>query len=128
MLCFAAPASAQFVGPGAQERVTDVQAILDNPTDDQPVTLRGRILERVGDEKYLFTDGTAQIRIEIDDEVFPPQRITPEMEVEIYGEVEDDFMQDPEVDVERVTVPGADSPDTGSVDTGSVDTTGTGGA
>ncbi len=118
LLCFATPASAQFVGPGAQEKVTEVQAILDNPSDDQPVMLRGRILERVGDEKYLFTDGTAQIRIEIDDEVFPSQRITPEMEVEIYGEVEKDFLQDPEVDVERMTVPGV----------GSADTTGTGGA
>ena len=108
-LFFAAPASAQFSGPGTQETPTTVQTVLDNPQDDQPVTLRGRILEQVGDEKYAFTDDTGQIRIEIDDEVFSGQQITPDMEVEIYGEVEDDFMQDPEIDVERLTVGNAGS-------------------
>ena len=99
----ATPAWAQFDGPGAQPAASTVQAVLDDPQDDQVVTLRGRILEQVGDEKYAFTDDTGQIRIEIDD-VFPRQRITPDMQVEIYGEVEDDFMQDPEIDVERLTV------------------------
>lgn len=103
-LLFASPAAAQFSGPGAQESPTTVQAVLDDPQDDQVVTLRGRILEKVGDEKYAFTDDSAQIRVEIDREVFPPQQITPEMQVEIYGEVEDDFLQDPEIDVERLTV------------------------
>ena len=98
------PALAQFDGPGAQGDETQVQAILDNPTDDQRVTLRGRILEQVGEEKYLFTDGNAQIRIEIDAETFPQQRITPEMTVQIYGEVEKDFLQDPEIDVERLSI------------------------
>lgn len=102
----AAPASAQFVGPGAQDSPATVQSVLDDPQDDQTVTLRGRILEQVGDEKYAFTDETGQIRVEIDDEVFPRRQITPETEVEIYGEVEDDFLQDPEIDVERLTVVG----------------------
>lgn len=103
-LLLVAPAWAQFTGPGAQETLITVQAVLDNPQDDQMVTLRGRILEKVAHEKYAFTDDSGQIRIEIDDEVFPRQQITPDMVVEIYGEVEKDFMQDPEIDVERLTV------------------------
>lgn len=99
----AAPAAAQFQGPGAEETATSVQAILDNPVDDQKVQLRGQIVEKVGDEEYIFTDGEARIRIEVDDDEFP-QQITPDMTVEIYGEVEDDVRQDPEIDVERITV------------------------
>jgi uncharacterized protein (TIGR00156 family) len=95
---------AQFVGPGASNAPTTVQSILDNPQDDQTVTLRGILLEKVGHEKYAFSDDTGQIRIEIDDDVFPPQRITPDMTIEIYGEIEKDFLRSPEVDVERVTV------------------------
>lgn len=109
LLGLAAPASAQFVGPGAQEPVTDVQAVLDNPADEQRVVLHGRILKQVGEEQYVFTDGTAQIRIELDGEALLRQRITPETEVELYGEIEDDFLQDPEIDVERVVVPAAES-------------------
>lgn len=116
LLMETAPAAAQFDGPGAQGlpttvqavRVTTVQAVREASKDDQIVTLRGHILEKVGDEKYAFSDETGQIRIEIDDEVFQ-QRITPEMEIEIYGEVEDDFLQSPEIDVERLTIVGEKS-------------------
>ena len=104
LLLGTAPALAQFDGPGADPMPNTVQALLDNPTDDQSVTLQGRILEKVGHEKYAFSDDTGQIRVEIDNEVFPEQRITPEMTVELVGEVEKDFLRSPEVDVERLTV------------------------
>lgn len=104
LLLWTAPALAQFDGPGADTMPNTVQALLDNPTDDQSVTLQGRILEQVGHEKYAFSDDTGQIRVEIDNEVFPKQRITPEMTVELFGEVEKDFLRSPEVDVERLTI------------------------
>jgi len=115
LLLTAAPTLAQFDGPGAQQVPNTVQAVLDNPQDDQTVTLRGTLLEKVGHEKYAFSDETGQIRVEIDNEVFPEQRITPEMTVELFGEVEKDFLQSPEIDVERLTVvPSAsDQPDRG---------------
>lgn len=109
LLFTAAPAIAQFEGPGAQEVPNTVQALLDNPQDDQTVTLRGNVLEKVGHEKYAFSDETGQIRIEIDNEVFPEQRITPEMTIEIFGEVEKDFLRSPEIDVERLTIVTTDS-------------------
>lgn len=103
-LSLATSASAQFVGPGAAEAPTTVQAVLDNPQDDQTVTLRGVLLEKLSHEKYAFSDDSGQIRVEIDAEVFPPQRITPDTLIEIYGEIEKDFLRDPEIDVERLTV------------------------
>lgn len=108
-LGLATPAAAQFAGPGAPDAPTTVQAILDSPDDDQTVMLQGVLLEKVGHEKYAFSDETGQIRVEIDDDVFPPRRITPDSTVDIYGEVEKDFLRSPEVDVERMTIVAAPS-------------------
>ncbi|PEN08741.1 hypothetical protein CRI93_03005 [Longimonas halophila] len=98
------PAQAQFEGPGAQSQLTTVEVVADQANDDQTVQLEGTIIEQVGDEKYIFTDGTGEIRVEIDDDLFRNQRITPDMTVAIYGEVEKDFMRSPEIDVEELSV------------------------
>ena len=52
----------------------------------------------------MFSDGSGQIRVEIDDEVFPRHRIGPQTTVELHGEVEKDFMQRVEIDVERLLI------------------------
>ena len=99
-----APAQAQFEGPGAQSQLTTVEAVANQANDDQTVQLQGSILEQVGDEKYTFADDTGEIRVEIDDELFRNQRITPDVTVAIYGEVEKDFMRSPEIDVEELSI------------------------
>jgi uncharacterized protein (TIGR00156 family) len=104
LLAVAPFASAQYFGPGAQGASNNVKAVLDNPVDDQYVVLRGNISSQVGSEKYLFSDGSGQIRVEIDDDVFPRHRIGPETTVELYGEVEKDFMQSVEIDVDRLLI------------------------
>jgi uncharacterized protein (TIGR00156 family) len=104
-LLTAAPfASAQYFGPGAQGASNNVKAVLDNPVDDQVVVLRGNLTSQIGAEKYMFSDGSGQIRVEVDDDVFPRHRIGRETVVELYGEVEKDFMQNPEIDVDRVLI------------------------
>ncbi|WP_118837944.1 NirD/YgiW/YdeI family stress tolerance protein [Salinibacter ruber] len=110
LLFTASPALAQFDGPGAEQGPDTVQALLDNPQDDQTVTLQGNVLEKVGHEKYAFSDETGQIRVEIESEVFPERRVTPETNVEIYGEVEKDFLRSPEIDAERLTIVTSESP------------------
>lgn len=72
--------------------------------DDQIVQLEGSIIEQVGDEKNIFADSTGGIRFAIDNELFRNQRITPDMTVSIYGEVEKDFMRSPEIDVEELSI------------------------
>lgn len=100
----ASPAQAQFEGPGAQSQLTTVEAVADQANDDQTVQLEGSIIEQVGDEKYIFADDTGEIRVEIDDELFRGQRITPDMTVSIYGEVEKDFMRSLEIDVDELSI------------------------
>jgi uncharacterized protein (TIGR00156 family) len=108
-----APAMAQFkgpgsaggyVGPGADNRGSSVAAILKNPVDDQRVTLRGNIIRHIGGDKYMFSDGTGEIRVDIDDHLFPVQPIDESTVVEIIGEVDTDFMQFSEIDVKSLRI------------------------
>lgn len=95
---------AQYVGPSTQLQAHSVAEILKNPVDDQKVVLKGHITKKVGKEKYLFSDGTGEMRIEIDHEKLPMQRIDDKTLVEISGEVETEFMKSPEIDVDLVSV------------------------
>lgn len=93
-----------FTGPGAANRANTVAEILKNPIDDQRVILRGKITRHIGGDKYMFSDGTGEIRVDIDDREFPPQPINEKTLIEILGEVDTDFMQFREVDVKIVRI------------------------
>lgn len=95
-------AQAQYTGPSAQVTANSVADILKNPVDDQPVMLRGFLVRQVGNEKYMFSDGTGEIRVDIDAKRFAGQQIDAKTKVEIRGEVEKDFLQSPEVDVDTI--------------------------
>jgi uncharacterized protein (TIGR00156 family) len=97
-------AQAQYTGPSAQVTANSVADILKNPVDDQPVMLRGFLVRQVGNEKYMFSDGTGEIRVDIDAKRFAGQQIDAKTKVEIRGEVEKDFLQSPEVDVDTILI------------------------
>lgn len=103
-LTVAGLAQAQYIGPGTTRAPGSLTELLQNPTDGQSVQLRGRLLQKLNRDKYLFSDGKSQIRVEIDAEVFPKQTIDDKTEIEITGEVEKDFMETPEIDVDRAEV------------------------
>lgn len=102
-------AVAQYAGPSTAKSAkptsyASVAEILKNPVDDIRVTLQGTLVSKVGHEKYLFSDGTGQIRVEIDDDKFPRTRVDEKTRVTIEGEVEKDLLQSPQIDAKRVTV------------------------
>lgn len=97
-------AQAQFTGPGARPEKTSLAEVLANPVDDQRVKLRGHVVKQLTSDKYLFSDGRQQIRIEIDRKLLPSQPFAPSMTLVIEGEVEKDFMESPEIDVDRVSI------------------------
>ncbi|MEF7614521.1 NirD/YgiW/YdeI family stress tolerance protein [Aquincola sp. MAHUQ-54] len=115
-LLLAAPAvmHAQYVGPSASPELRQVAAVLKEGRDDQRVRLQGVLVRHLGSDKYLFSDGSGQIRVEIDDHVFPQAQVSETTRLEIQGEVEKDFLESPEIDVERVVLlsaaPGAAAP------------------
>lgn len=110
LLCFSAVAVGQYAGPGAPEApkpaspLRSVADILKDAADDVPVEIEGFIVRKVGKEKYTFSDGTGEIRIEIDDDEFPQARVDEKTRVRIRGEVDRDFRQSPEIDVDHVAI------------------------
>lgn len=99
-------ASAQYVGPSENSVAQNVKSILDKPEDDQMVTLQGHLLRKTGREKYIFSDGTAEIVAEIDDKDFPAQPVDDKTRIEIYGEVDTGLRRPPEIEVEVLRVIG----------------------
>ena len=108
-------ASADFQGPdtlaaapvngkggfvsGAETIVTVKQ--VNEMRDDVPVIVRGHIVQRMGDEKYLFEDSTGSITVEIDDEDWRGQTVHPEDTVKLYGEVDRGIFKT-EIDIDDV--------------------------
>lgn len=96
--------SAQYTGPGATVAPTTVMAILKAPIEDQEVVLTGVLLKKLSKEKYIFTDGSGQIRVEIDSKYMLGLILDEKTRVEIRGEVEKDFLESPEIDVKMIKV------------------------
>lgn len=99
----AAPATAQYVGPGVAA-TPNVRGILAQPQDDQWVSLKGHLLRKTGKERYVFSDGTGEIQVEIDDKDFPREPVDEKTLVEISGEVDTGLTRPPEIDVDVVRI------------------------
>ena len=96
-------AQAQFVD-GKNADITNVQSVLKNAKDDQWVALEGKIIERIKGDDYRFKDATGVIEVDIDDDVFKGQKVTPDTVVRIEGEVDTELIGDNKIDVERLVV------------------------
>lgn len=68
--------------------VADVKS---NAYDDQIVTLRGRLVNYLGHDKYEFADQTGSIEVELDDD-YNWSFISKGEYIEIVGEVDRDFL------------------------------------
>lgn len=99
-------ARAGYSGPHATPPASSVAEILKNPQDDQRVTLTGRILRQLREEEYVFSDGTGEIEVEIDDKRWPAQPVDDKVRVEITGEVEKHRLKAPEIEVKTLRVLG----------------------
>jgi len=98
-------ASAQYVGPSETKApAASVREILKVSVDDQKVVLQGYILRKIGREKYIFSDGTAEIGVEIDHDDFPKQPINEKTRVEIRGEVDKHLFKPTDIDVDQIIV------------------------
>ena len=97
-------ALAQYVGPGTMRNPTSLTEVIQSPVDGQTVQLRGKLLQKLNHNKYLFSDGKSQIRVQINSEIFPKQAIDDRTEVEVIGQIEKDFMDTAEIDATSVVV------------------------
>ena len=77
-----------FTGPGLKAiPVKEAKKL----KDDAPVLLQGKILRSLGNEKYLFSDGSETITIEIDDKLWGELSVNENDTVQIGGEVDKEF-------------------------------------
>lgn len=104
LLLVATAAQAEYAGPGAAPSAATVKAVLAKPVDDQRVSLTGRVLKQLSSDKYLFSDGSGEIRIEMDSDDLPAQKFDDTTLIEIVGKVEKDYLESPEIDVNSVSV------------------------
>ncbi len=95
---------ADYTGPGAGGEPSSVAAINKSPKDDMYVVLEGKLLKKKKHETYIFSDGTGEIPVEIDDRLMPAQNINENSVVEIRGEVDAGVMETPEIDVKEIRV------------------------
>jgi|GEM_PF-287511 len=102
LIALPAAALAQYAGPSDQPRYTGITEIVEQPVDDRAVELEGRIVRHLEGENYLFSDGDAEIRVEIDDEDLPTTRFDETAPVRLYGEVDADRGEQPSVEVDRI--------------------------
>lgn len=59
-------------------------------SDDSMVTLKGQISKQLKKDKYLFSDNTGTITVEIDKDLWKGQTVTPKDTVEIMGDIDRD--------------------------------------
>jgi uncharacterized protein (TIGR00156 family) len=94
-----------FQGPGgASDQPMSVANILRTPVDDLRVTLRGNIIRKIGGDKYVFSDGTGEIRVDIDHSEWPAEPVNEKTTVEIIGKVDVEFMSPTEIDVKVLRI------------------------
>lgn len=98
-----APAAGGFQGPSAVTAPSKAADVA-NMKDDTQVILVGKIEKSLGDEKYLFSDASGSLTVEIDDEDWRGLTVTPNDTVELAGEVDKDMFGPAKVDVDRVTL------------------------
>lgn len=101
----ASPALAGFVAdaPVAPQNADAIVTVAQakKMRDDTPVIVQGNIVQRVGDEKYLFRDGTDSVIVEIDDEDWGGVDVRATDTVKLYGEVDSGLFKT-EIEVDRI--------------------------
>lgn len=85
---------------GGTENIVTIKQVKEM-RDDVPVIVQGNIVQRMGGEKYLFEDKTGSITVEIDNEDWRGQTVSPSDTVKLYGEVDAGLFKT-EIDVDYV--------------------------
>lgn len=93
--------SGGYKGPSLSQSITTVKeaATLRN---DAYVKMRGKIIKHSHKDKYIFSDGTGSITIEIDKDKWRGLTVDADEMVEIVGEVDKDW-NSIEIDVDYIT-------------------------
>jgi uncharacterized protein (TIGR00156 family) len=79
-----------YKGPGPSSNIVTVEQAK-KLRDDTMVNLRGRIDRALGDDKYMFSDSTGSITIEVDDHLWFGLSVDEQDWLEITGDIDIEF-------------------------------------
>lgn len=85
----------------AQPKIISVQAAL-KAADDTPVALRGKIIRQLDKDEFIFRDASGEIKIEVENEAWNGQNITPNDEITIQGKVDTNGLKASEIEVYKI--------------------------
>ena len=86
--------------PEVAAKVIPVASVSDLRDDDE-ITIEGYLIKQLSEEHYLFRDDTAEIEVEIDDDLLQDINIDETVKIRITGEVDKD---EDEISVEADTL------------------------
>jgi uncharacterized protein (TIGR00156 family) len=108
VLIIAGSAQAQYKGPGTTSRSVTVKEVTQHASkldrSDALVKLQGFIIQQVNGDTYWFQDATGKIRVEIEKEQLPVVAFDEKTEVILIGEVDYDFLEGTEIEVEHIEI------------------------
>ena len=88
---------------GMSSAYEDTVARARDEREDTWVTLKGKIIEKIGDGLYVFGDPTGEIKVRIDDEAWGGVKFMTGMTVRLTGKVDREFSGE-EIAVKKVEV------------------------
>lgn len=105
---FSGPSTTQTQTQTGQGGFVDANASLTTAAkvkdlkDNIWVKLRGNIVQRLSDDRYVFRDESGSVNVEIDNKRWNGLNVTPQDRVEIQGKVDKDW-NDVEIEVKQIT-------------------------
>jgi len=70
--------------------------------DNSMITLVGNITQQIDDDEFVFTDGTAQIKVEIKRRAWNGLNVGPNDKIRISGKLDNEAFEKAELEVYRV--------------------------
>jgi len=103
---FVENASAQYVGPGANGKTLSVKELTDQAfrldKSDAQVSIQGFVVKQINKDTYLFKDNTGSLNVEISKKHLPNRAFNDKTELKLIGEVDYDFLNGVELEVNEV--------------------------
>lgn len=92
-----------FKGPSLHSYNTTVKKVLASGffDEDDKVTLTGFITQSISHDDYLFSDGTGDIKVDIDKDKWRGLNVTPKTKVTLFGKI-DVGLRNVSVDVKKI--------------------------
>ena len=70
--------------------------------DNSMITLEGNITQQIDDDEFWFTDGTGQIKVEIERQVWNGLNVGPNDKIRIFGKLDNEMFDRAELEVLRI--------------------------